>query len=261
MFSDLWHYRGFVLGMVQREFQSRYLNSVLGSAWAVLQPLCMIALLTLVFGGIMNRGIGAGGDRLGYSVFLCVGLIVWGAFAEVVTRCLNVFVEQGNLLKKMRFPRGALPAVVVVSAALNFSIVFALLVLFLALTGRFPGWMVLAFLPLLAVQQLLALGLGMTLGVLNVFVRDVAQIAAVALQFLFWLTPIVYPLQILAEWQQRLLRLNPLTSIAIACQDIVLHARWPAWTDLVLPAAAAVASLALALAVFRRLADQMTDYL
>jgi lipopolysaccharide transport system permease protein len=261
MISDLWHYRSFVLGMVQREFQSRHLNSLLGSGWAVLQPLAMIALLTLVFGGLMSQRIGAGDDPLGYSVFLCVGVIVWSAFTDVVTRCLTVFVDHGNLLKKLRFPRGALPAVVVISAALNASIVFAVLILFLAVTGRSPGWAVLAFLPVVAMPLLLALGVGVTLGVLNVFVRDVAQIAAVALQCLFWLTPIVYPLQILAAWQQRLLRLNPLTPIAVACQDIVLHARWPAWSDLLLPAAAALVSLTVARAVVRRLADQMTDYL
>jgi len=124
--GELWRYRGLVLGLARREFQLRYLNSVLGSAWAVLQPLTMIALLTLVFGGFMPRSVAGTAEPLAYARFLCVGVIVWQLFAEVVSRCTGVFVEHGHLLKRMRFPRLALPVVVAVTAAINFAIVFAL---------------------------------------------------------------------------------------------------------------------------------------
>src|SRR5215470_15790852 len=99
MLRDLWQYRGFVLGMVRREFQVRYLDAGLGSAWALLHPLALIVLLSLVLGSLMNQRIGSD-DRLAYSLGLCVGLFAWNAFAEIVTRCQSVFVDHGELLKK-----------------------------------------------------------------------------------------------------------------------------------------------------------------
>jgi homopolymeric O-antigen transport system permease protein len=260
MLRDLWQYRGFVLGMVRREFHVRYLDSGLGSAWALLHPLALIILLTLVLGGLMNERLG-GGDRLAYSLRLCVGLFAWNAFAEIVSRCQSVFIEYGELLKKVRFPRLALPLVVLGSATLNLAIGFALLLAFLAVSGRWPGWTLLGATPVLVMLLALALGIGIAVGVLNVFARDVGQVATLALQFLFWLTPIVYPLQILNDWQRAVLHLNPLTHIVVAAEAAVLGGRWPSAVELAVPTAAAAAALLLAVFLFRRLADQMADYL
>lgn len=259
MLRDLWQYRGFVLGMVRREFQLRYLDSGLGSAWALLHPLALIVLLTLVLGSLMNARLG-GGDRLAYSLGLCVALFAWNAFSETVSRCQGVFVEHGELLKKVRFPRLALPLVALGSAALNLAIGFALLLAFLAVSGRWPGWALLGVAPVLAMQLALALGVGVAVGVLNVFARDVGQAATLGLQFLFWLTPIVYPLQLLSGWQRAVLQLNPLTHLVVAAQTAVLDGRWPGIAALAYPVVAAAAALALAAFLFRRLGDRMADY-
>ena len=259
MLRDLWQYRGFVLGMVRREFHLRYLESVLGSAWALLHPLALIIVLTAILGGVMTERVGTG-DRLAYGLGLCVALFAWNAFSEIVGRCQAVFVEHGELLKKVRFPRLALPLVVLGSAALNLAIGLALLCAALAVTGRWPGWALVAVAPVLAIQLALALGLGIAVAVLNVFARDVGQATLLGLQFLFWLTPSVYPLSLLNGWPQMLLQLNPLTHLVVAAQGAVLDGHWPSVAQLAFPLAAAAAALALAGALFRRLGDQMTDY-
>ncbi len=261
MLAGLWRYRSFILGMARREFQARYLGSALGSLWAILNPLTMILIYTVVFGQVMRHRLAGVDDSLAYGVFLCAGLLTWGMFTEILQRCVGVFVEQGNLLKKMSFPRASLPAIVVLSAAVNFAIVFAILLLFLVLTGRFPGWAVLGFVPLLAVQQALALGLGVALGVVNVFFRDVGHVVAIAVQLWFWLTPIVYPSQVLGERARALLAWNPMTGIAVAYQEILLHGSWPHWSDYLPQLAAALGALALARLAFRRLSGEMPDYL
>jgi homopolymeric O-antigen transport system permease protein len=261
MLTAVWRYRGFVLGMVRREFQVRYLHSVLGSVWAVIGPLSTIVIYTVIFGRLMRARLPGVDDSLAYGVFLCAGVTTWGMFSEVIQRCLSIFIEHANLLKKMSFPRGTLPVIVLLSAAVNFAIVFVLLLLFLAVTGRFPGWSLVAFLPLLIVQQSLALGLGVALGVVNVFFRDVAHAAATLLQFWFWLTPIVYPQQIVGETVQRLLDLNPLTRVVLAYQAILLRGTWPDWSQLLLPALSALAALALGAIAFRRLSGEMVDCL
>lgn len=261
MVGALWRYRSFILGMARREFQARYLGSVLGSLWAILSPLAMVLIYTVVFGHLMRSRVPGVTDALGYGAFLCAGLFTWAMFTEILQRCVGVFVEQGNLLKKMSFPRATLPAIVVVSASIHFAIVFAILVLLLLATGRFPGWSVLGFLPLLALQQSLALGLGVALGVMNVFFRDVSHVVAIGLQFWFWLTPIIYPAEVLGERARRLLALNPLTGIAVGYQDIVLHGRWPDWWSCAPQVVVAAAALLLAGAVFRRFSGEMTDHL
>src|SRR5690606_34111641 len=136
---SVWRYRGFVLGSVQREFQARYRNSLLGWAWIVLHPLAMIAVYALVFSQVMRARLPGTEDGLGYTVYLCAGILTWGLFSEVMNRSLNVFVDNANMLKKLSFPRICLPAVVTLGALLNFSVTIGVFLVLLLLFGRFPG--------------------------------------------------------------------------------------------------------------------------
>lgn len=265
MLEALWVFRGFVLGMVAREFRGRYLGSLLGGFWAILTPLATILIYLVVFSAVMRGKLpgaaGERGDALSYGLFLCTGILIWGFFAEVVGRCQTVFVESANLLKKMSFPRITLPVIVLLTAILNFAVVAVLFVLLLVGVGRFPGAAMLAFLPLLAVQQGFAVGLGILLGTLHVFFRDVGQAWTVLLNLWFWTTPIVYPVAILPEELRSLLAWNPLLPLFLSYQEIVLENTWPDPRELWLPALVAVLFLALGLFVFRRLSGEMVDEL
>ncbi|HYC23415.1 MAG TPA: ABC transporter permease [Candidatus Bathyarchaeia archaeon] len=261
MFANLWRYRSFIFGMVKREFLARYLGSLLGTLWAVISPLAMIFIYTIIFGRVMKAKLVGVDDSMAYGVFLCAGVLTWGTFTEVINRCVTVFIEQANLLKKMSFPRATLPAVVLLSSSVNFAIIFAVLCLFLIVSGRFPGWPLLGFFPILLLQQSFALGLGVCLGVVNVFFRDVGHAIAIVLQFWFWLTPIVYPASILPENVRWMIELNPITRMVISYQDILLHARWPRWQEFGLHAIGAVLALGLGVVAFRRLSGEMVDYL
>ena len=261
MLASLWRYRSFVLGMARREFQARYLGSVLGTAWALLSPLAMIFIYTVIFGQMMRNRVPGVADGLGYGIFLCAGVLTWTMFAETLQRCTTVFVDQGNLLKKMSFPRATLPAIVLVSATVNFAIVLGLLLFVLLLLGRFPGPAVLGFVPLLLLQQSFALGAGVALGVVNVFFRDVAHAIAVLLQFWFWFTPIVYPLGQLEGRVRFLITLNPMTNLVFGYQEILLHGRWPALSSYLPQLALSVAVLWIARFAFRRLSGEMADHL
>lgn len=261
MIRSLWRYRAFVLGMARREFEARYRGSVLGSLWAVLNPLTMVFIYTVVFGHVMKSRVPGVDDALGYGLFLSAGLFTWATFTEVFQRSVAVFVEQANLLKKMSFPRSSLPAVVLASSAMHFAIVFGILLAMLLLTRRFPGAAVACFLPLVALQLSIAVGLGVGLGVMNVFFRDVAQVVAIGLQLWFWFTPIIYPVEALGEGARRLVSWNPMTGIARGYQDIVLHGRCPDPLSLLPQALFAAAALAFAWAAMRRWGGEMVDEL
>jgi lipopolysaccharide transport system permease protein len=257
----VWQYRGLVWGMVSREFQARYLQSVLGSAWALLNPAAMIVIYTVIFSQVMRARLPGQDDTFAYSIYLCAGLLAWNFFAEVIVRSLTVFLDNAALLKKVSFPRITLPVVLLLSSALNFAIIFGLFLLVLVATGRFPGWAILALVPLLALQQAFALGLGMLLGVLNVFFRDVAQLVLVALQLWFWLTPIVYSTAILPEQVRAALAWNPLAQLVGAYQQILVAGAWPEWWQFRLHLAGAAVALGLAFLAFDRLSGEMIDEL
>jgi len=261
MAQALWAYRSFVAAMVVRDLRARYLQSVLGAAWAVATPLVTLAIYALVFSEIMRARLPGSTDRMGYTLFLMAGLFPWGLFAETVTRCQTVFLDQGNLIKKAAFPRSALPLAAALTAAVNFAVVFVLFLALLALTGRWPGLALLAFLPLLLLQQALALGLGVLVGTLQVFFRDAGHFTGVALQFWFWLTPVVYPLAVLPDRVRPWLAKNPLTPLFVAYQGLVLQGTTPDWASLLPVAALAAAALLLAYTAFRSLSGELVDEL
>jgi lipopolysaccharide transport system permease protein len=257
----LWNYRGFILGSVKREFQAKYQNSMLGAAWTVLNPLAMIIVYTVIFSQIMQARLPGVDSTFAYSIYLCAGILTWGLFAEIVGRGQNVFLEQANLLKKLNFPRLCLPVTVVASAVLNFAIIFGIFTVFLIVTGYFPGWAYLALIPVLLLQIAFAVGIGMVLGVLNVFFRDVGQLFTVVLQFWFWLTPIVYPITILPGNLQAAMAYNPMARLVAAHQTILVTGAWPNFYALWPVALLAALLCLLGLRLFRRHAGEMVDEL
>lgn len=255
----LWQYRSFILGMVAREFRARYVNSLLGGTWAILNPLAMIAIYTLIFSGIMGARLPGVEDHLAYSLYVCAGLLPWMYFAELLTRSQTVFLEHATLLKNVNFPRITLPVILLLSCTINFAIIFSLFLLFLAVTQRLPGWEIVAFLPLLGLQQAFGLGLGILLGTINVFYRDVAQLVGVILQLWFWFTPIVYSISLLPKWAQGMFEANPMLRLVNAYQSIILYNQWPAWSHLRLHLLGTALLLAVAFLVFHRLSGEMLD--
>lgn len=257
----VWNYRDFVLGSVRREFQLRYRGTMLGIAWIVLQPLAMILIYTVIFSQVMKAKLhGVEGD-FAYSIYLCAGIITWGLFSEIIQRSQSVFLDNANLLKKLSFPRLTLPVIVVATALLNFAIVFGIFLIFLLITGNFPGMTILAMIPLLAVQVLFAVGLGVTLGVLSVFFRDVGQLSGMLLQFWFWATPIVYIASILPEWLRPWMNLNPMYHVMQGYQNIFVANQWPDWRNLALLALLSMGLAMYAVSLFSRHAGEIVDEL
>ncbi len=151
--------------------------------------------------------------------------------------------------------------VVLLSSIINFVIAFALFTGFLLLFGHFPGGVYLALLPVLLLQLMFSLGLGLSLGVLNVFFRDVGQLFGIILQFWFWFTPIVYVPEVLPEVLHRWLWLNPLATLVRAYQDIIVKGIMPDWPSLWFPALLGVIFCLLGLYLYKKNAGEMVDEL
>jgi lipopolysaccharide transport system permease protein len=224
----------------------------------------MILIYTLVFSHLMRSRLTGVDSAFGYSIFLCAGLLPWAFFTESLTRLQAVFVANGNLMKKAKFPRICLPIIAIGTAAFNFAVIAALFLVFLTVSGRFPGPVLVAALPALAVQIALSTGLGVLFATLNVFFRDVGQALNFMLQLWFWLTPIVYPVTSLPDWAQSVLAWNPMAVLVSHYQSVVLYQRPPdpaSWIALAGVAIVALTSLWLGLATYRRRVGEMVDEL
>lgn len=258
----LWQYREFIYSCVKRDFLARYQGSLFGILWAVFQPLSMIFVYTVIFSNVMKSKL-AGMESVpySYSIYLCAGVLTWGLFTEMVMNCTHVFLANGNLLKKVSFPRICLPAITVCSAIINFAIGFILFLLFLMIIGNFP-WHAFWTIPLMIALQILFAGaMGIGLGVLNVFFRDVGQMLGVLLQFWFWFTPIVYPVQIVPEALRWLLEFNPMFHIIRGYQTVFLYDQLPEFFGMLAVFGLSIIIGAYSLFLYRKHVSEMVDEL
>ncbi|MCY1300587.1 ABC-2 type transporter [compost metagenome] len=221
----------------------------------------MILVYTLVFSQIMQAKLPGTNSMYAYSIYLCTGILTWNFFSEIIGRSQGVFIENANLLKKLSFPRICLPVIISTSAFLNFLIIFILFLIFITATNNFPGLPLAATIPLILLQTTFALGLGITVGVLNVFFRDVGQLMGVLLQLWFWFTPIIYPITIIPSWARQYIAMNPMTNLMNAYQTIFVQHQWPDWTSLWLVTMLSALMLALGLHLFRKHSADMVDEL
>jgi lipopolysaccharide transport system permease protein len=261
MLRDVWAFRDFMWSSVKREFQSRWTGTQFGPVWIVLQPLANILIFTVIFAQIMKPSLPNHASKFAYSIYLCSGVLTWNFFCELLTRSVNIFVENANLLKKIHFPKLCLPFIVLLSSSLNFAIVLSIFLGFLLVIGSFPGWIVLYILPIFFLQVAFSIGLGVLLSTINVFYRDVNQTVQVILQFWFWLTPIVYVsftpskvIQTIHDW-------NPMYAIIHAYQGIFLEQVKPQWPTLVYPSLMAVFFVLLGILSFYKLQGEIVDEL
>ena len=255
-------YRHFVTSSVRAEFANRYARSRLGAMWMVLNPLAQAAVIAFALSGILSARLPGVQHPAGYAFYLMAGILVWSLFQDTVTRCLTLFTDNAQLLKKLMFPRICLPLVVSGITGVSSGLLLVATSAIFLLMGHPLSPMAFLAVPLvLAITLMLAIGLGLILGVINVFVRDVGQVVPIVLQFLFWLTPIVYLPDVLPATAQSLLAWNPVQVLVVALHDLMVFDRRPDWAALAAVALASGALLVVALRLFRRASPEMVDVL
>lgn len=254
-------YRSFILSAINSEFKGRFQRSRIGAAWYILNPLAMAAIYAVVLSQVLGARLGIDDVPNAYPVYLIAGIACWGLFSEIANRCLSVFIEYSSALKKIAFPRIALPLVVLGGALINHAFLLLAAAIVFAFMGFFPSihWLALPLLIFLTAS--FALGLGVTLGVLNVFTRDVGQLMNVVLQLWFWMTPIVYPSSIVPEGFARFMEFNPVAPLVQGYQDVFLRGQWPDLTALVYPCSLSVGLMIVSLFLFRRASSELVDAL
>lgn len=258
---SIWKHRFFIFGIVKRDFQSRYLNSLIGAGWAIINPLAMLIIYTVIFSQVLQSRLPGMVSTYGYSIYLYTGLVMWGLFSEILTNDSRIFLDHADIIKKVNFPRVCLPIIVIACSLISFFIQLVLFVGFLIVVDRFPGAAIINILPFIIIVIILSSGIGIFLGVINVFYRDISEVTGILIQFWFWLTPIVYPTTIVPVWAMDVISLNPMTSIIQQCQNIVLTGISQDWAQIIPILIIACSFNVLALIVYKHFAAEIVDEL
>lgn len=261
MLRSLVQYRHFITSSIRNELVSSFTRSKLGGLWIIINPLSQVLIYALVLSNILASKLPGIESKYGYAIYLMAGLLAWNIFSEITSRCLNLFISQGNLMKKMSFPRIALPAIVVGSCLMNNILLFLSMLGIFALLGHEFSLAMLWLLPLTLLVAMFAAGLGLILGVMNVFLRDIGLLIPIVLQVWFWFTPIVYPENIIPDSYRHILEFNPMYPIVNAYHQVLVYGEPPQLSSLVTISFAAVILALLSLFLFRRASAEMVDVL
>jgi ABC-2 type transport system permease protein len=248
------------------EFKLRFFGSVLGYAWQVMRPLLLFGVLYLLF----TQVIDVGNDVPYYGVALLLGLVLYTFLSEATGVAVGSIVERENLVRKIQFPRLAVPMSVVLTALFNLGLNLCVVAVFLLASGGSVRWSWLELIPLLALLVILAAGLAMLLSALFVRARDIKPIWDVVLQVLFYASPIFYAIETVQEtaptWVAKVLMLNPFAAILQQARHAVIDPQYdtaaqaigPDWR-LIIPLGIIFGLFALGYLVFRRAAPRLAE--
>jgi lipopolysaccharide transport system permease protein len=208
-FAESWRYRWMALALARRNIVTRYTQTMLGPGWFIIQPIMLTGILALVMGAIL----GAPSDGMPYLLFCGTGAVLWTTFNRSIIEIAMSLVATGGIFGKVYFPRLLVPVAALLTAAVDFGPVYALLIVAVVGYGMFPGWPFLLFPAFVLLTLMLAFALGLWLTVFDAYYRDVRLTLPFVLQFVFYLSPVMYAASAIPATFRIAFSLNPLTGL------------------------------------------------
>lgn len=251
---EVWRYRELLYFLTWRDIKVRYKQTVLGAAWAVIQPLFTMLVFTLFFGKLARMP----SDGIPYPIFSYAALLPWTYFANALSGAGNSLVGSANLITKVYFPRIIVPGSAVLAGLLDYAIALVVLLGLMVWYGVLPGLGCLLFVPLTVLTCVFALGVGMWLAALNVQYRDVRYAIPFLIQLWMFATPIVYPLSVVPPQWRWAMALNPMAGLIEGFRASLLGRPIP-WLPLGISGTLAIATLVTGAFYFRRMEKTFAD--
>lgn len=255
--GELWEHRDLLYFLVWRDVKVRYRATVLGAAWAVLQPLLTMGMLALLFGrlGGLQQRVG-----VPYPLYVYAGVLPWIFFATAVSQGALSLAQSSHLIGKVYFPRLLVPLSAVGAALADFGVSLVVMILLMLYYGA-PFGASLLFAPLLLLQAVAAAaGAGALLAALSAAYRDVRHVIGFLMQFWMLASPVAYPLEAVPERWRLLYALNPVAGLVAGCRAAFLGQPLP-WGPVAISAAATLGLLVAGVAYFRRVERRLADIL
>lgn len=251
---ELWRFRALVWALVVRHLNARYRGSFLGFVWSLLNPLCLIAVYSLVFRYYIRVG-----DVEHYTLFVFAGLLPWIWFSSALNESSVAITGGGSLITKAMLPPHIFPVVSVLTNLANFIFALPILIGAMYVCDVIPSWGMLLLPAVIFVELVFVLGLALAFSALNVYYRDVQHILGNVLTFWFYLCPIIYTSRIIPEELQFTLWLNPVALFTEMYQSIFVDSGIPNLTALTATAAVAMITFLVGNWVFNRYREEFAE--
>jgi lipopolysaccharide transport system permease protein len=253
--KELWQHRELLYFLSWRDVKVRYKQTLLGAAWAIIQPFMTMVVFSFFFGKLAKMP----SDGIPYPLFAYTALVPWMFFSNGLTQSSNSLVQNANMLKKIYFPRLIIPIATIGSGALDFLVAFAVLLLMMVYYGTVPTanivWMPFLFL----LEIVTALGVGLWLSAMNVQFRDVRYLIPFLTQFWMFATPIAYPSSLLTEPWRTFYGLNPMVGVVEGFRWALLGTQTAPGPILIVSVLTALIVLVTGLLYFRRMEKTFSD--
>lgn len=208
-FRELWEYRELLYFLTWRDIKIRYKQTVLGAAWAIIQPVFMMIVFSLFFGKLAK----VPSDGIPYPVFAFCALLPWQLFAHAVSESSNSVVGNQHLITKVYFPRLVIPIASVLTGFIDFLVSLVVLIGLILWFGLVPGWRIIALPGFILLAICTALAVGLWLSALSVQYRDVRYLIGFLVQFWLFATPVAYPSSIIPQQWRAVYALNPMAGV------------------------------------------------
>ena len=220
-FKNVYDYRELLKTNIKKDIRGKYKKSFLGVLWSFLNPLLQLAVYAFIFPIILKV------QQENYVIFVCSALIPWTFFTTVVVQSTGVIVGNGNIIKKVYFPREILPISITTSAAVNFLISTIIILFFVFCYGMGITKYIIFYPVILMIQYILLLGISFLLSSITVYFRDLEHLVGIAIMLLFYATPIVYSLNTMDASYVKILKLNPMAHIVEAYRSVFYYQSMP----------------------------------
>lgn len=255
VFKELYNYRELLKTNIKKEIRGKYKGSWLGIIWTFLNPLLMLAVYSFVFPYILRVNVE------NYTIFMIVALIPWNFFTTAIQMGTGSVVANGNILKKVYFPREIIPISITTSQLVNFLITCIIMFAFIIFSGVGFSIHLLLFPLLVLIQYIITLAFTFILSALTVFVRDIDHFVSVILMLGFYATPIVYQANMLPAKFQWVLNLNPMAQLVEAYRSILYYHQMPNWLMIGIWGTVSVILLILGYLIFKKLEKSFVEEL
>jgi lipopolysaccharide transport system permease protein len=252
---EMWEYRELLYFLTLRDIKVRYKQTVLGVAWAIIQPFFTMVVFSLFFGSLAH----VPSDGIPYPIFSYAALVPWTFFANGLIQSSNSIVGHANLVRKVYFPRLTIPTAAVLSGVVDFILAFIVLLGMMLFYGIVPTLNILWLPFFLALALVTALGVGLWLSAMNVQFRDVRHIVPFLTQFWLFVTPIAYPSSLLSEPWRTLYGINPMAGVVEGFRWVLLGADTTPGPMVIASSFVAVGLLVSGAFCFRRLEKTFAD--
>ena len=253
--KEIIDYREMIFSLARRELRGKYQKSVLGFLWSFISPLCQILIYTFVFTYIFDSGI----DK--YYIHLMVALIPWTFFSDSLIQGASCVVVNGDMTKKIFFPREVLPLASVTAKLVDLCLSMVIVLAFVLFSGIGFSPCILLLLLVFIIEYIIAVGFSLFFSAVTVYVRDMSYIVNVLMMAWVWATPVMYSIDQIPVPLRNIMLLNPMYSVVTACRDILYYKTIPNLWSVLIPLAEGIIILLIGEAVFAKLETNFAEEL